>query len=120
MERPFATLLVFCRSAPAIGYDRVTIGGVVDRLAQKNFVTREVSPTGRRARVLMLSAEGAKVLDLARPWVDRVQEDIVAFLSGEEREAFVVLLSEIAKAGNVRSRAPLRAGAATPGSVRSC
>ena len=101
--------------AGLIAYDRVTIGGVVDRLAQKNFVTREVSPTDRRARVLMLSAEGAKILDLARPWVERAQEDIVAFLSDEEREAFVVLLSKIAKAGNVRSRAPLRAGVSSPG-----
>ena len=101
--------------AGLIAYDRVTIGGVVDRLAQKNLVTREVSPTDRRARVLMLSADGAKVLDLARPWVERVQEDIVAFLSQEEREAFVVLLSKIAKAGNVRSRAPLRAGVSSPG-----
>ena len=101
--------------AGLIAYDRVTIGGVVDRLAQKNLVTREVSPTDRRARVLMLSADGAKVLVLARPWVERVQEDIVAFLSQEEREAFVVLLSKIAKAGNVRSRAPLRAGVSSAG-----
>ena len=99
-----------------IAYDRVTIGGVVDRLAQKNFVTREVSPTDRRARVLMLSNEGAKALDIARPWGDRVQEDIVAFQSQEEREAFVTLLSKIAKAGKVRSRAPLRAGASPAGS----
>ena len=98
-----------------IAYDRVTIGGVVDRLAQKNFVTREVSSSDRRARVLRLSAEGAKALDLAHPWVDRVQEDIVAFLSEEEREAFVALLSKITSAGNVRSRAPLRAGASSPG-----
>ena len=104
-----------CVHATMIAYDRVTIGGVVDRLAQKNLVTREVSPTDRRARVLMLSAEGAKVFDLARPWVERVQEDIVAFLSQEEREAFVVLLSKIAKAGNVRSRAPLRAGVSSAG-----
>jgi len=97
--------------AGLIAYDRVTIGGVVDRLAQKNFVSREVSPTDRRARVLMLSAEGAKALDLARPWVDRVQEDIVESLSPKEREAFVRLLSKITRAGNVRSRAPLRADA---------
>ena len=88
----------------------------MDRLAQKNFVTREVSLTDRRARVLLLSAEGAKALDLARPWVDRVQEDIVAFMSEEERDAFVALLSKIARAGNVRSRAPLRAGADATGS----
>ena len=102
--------------AGLIAYDRVTIGGVVDRLAQKNLITREMSPTDRRARVLMLSAEGAKVLDLARPWVDRVQEDIVAYLSAEERAAFVAMLSKITTAGNVRSRAPLRAGVSSAGS----
>ena len=104
--------------AGLIAYDRVTIGGVVDRLAQKNFITREVSPTDRRARVLRLSAEGAKALDLARPWVDRVQEDIVECLSPKERETFVALLGKITRAGNVRSRAPLRTVASSPGPNR--
>ncbi|MGO1081269.1 MarR family winged helix-turn-helix transcriptional regulator [Inquilinus sp. CA228] len=100
--------------AGLIAYDRVTIGGVVDRLVQKGFVLREVSPSDRRARVLMLSAEGVRILDLARPWVDRVQDDIVEFLSQEERENFVALLGKIASAGNDRSRAPLRSCRMSP------
>ena len=80
--------------AGLIAYDRVTIGGVVDRLAQKGLVLREVSPLDRRARVLTLSAEGVKILDLARSWVDRVQDDIVQFLSLDERGTFVALLGK--------------------------
>jgi DNA-binding MarR family transcriptional regulator len=91
-----------------IAYDRVTIGGVVDRLVQKNLVLREVSPKDRRARILTLTPEGAETLNVARPWVERVQTDIVACLSPEERENFAALLSKIASAGNDRSRAPLR------------
>ncbi len=96
--------------AGLIAYDRVTIGGVIDRLVQKNFVVREVNPTDRRAKILMLGAEGADILERARPWVDRVQDDIVALLSKEERETFVALLSKMTSAGNARSRAPLRGG----------
>ena len=38
--------------AGLIAYDRVTIGGVVDRLVQKGYVDRQVSPRDRRAREL--------------------------------------------------------------------
>lgn len=96
--------------AGMIAYDRVTIGGVIDRLVQKGLVLREISPSDRRARVLMLTPSGQKVLDLATPWVERVQDDIVAFLSGQEREVFIALLSKATEAGNDHSRAPLRHG----------
>jgi len=96
--------------AGLIAYDRVTIGGVIDRLVQKGLVVRETSPTDRRARMLLLSPEGKRTLDHALPWVERVQEDIVAFFSEEERRNFITLLSKATEAGNDRSRAPLRHG----------
>jgi DNA-binding MarR family transcriptional regulator len=94
--------------AGLIAYDRVTIGGVLDRLVEKGLVLREVSPLDRRARVLRLSADGESVLALALPWVDRVQEDILTLLSSEERSNFMALLRRVTRAGNERSRAPRR------------
>ncbi|TCM20840.1 MarR family transcriptional regulator [Novosphingobium sp. PhB165] len=95
--------------AGMIAYDRVTIGGVIDRLVQKGLVVREISPTDRRARVLALTPAGQDVLERANPWIERVQEDILAGLSPEEQETFVALLSKLTRAGNELSRAPLRA-----------
>ncbi|WP_395397418.1 MarR family transcriptional regulator [Novosphingobium sp. BL-8A] len=94
--------------AGMIAYDRVTLGGVIDRLEQKDLVVRETSPTDRRARILNLTEEGRQTLDRAIPWVDRVQEEILAGLSDEEQAMFMTLLSKLTRAGNELSRAPLR------------
>ncbi|WP_395334470.1 MarR family transcriptional regulator [Novosphingobium sp. BL-8H] len=99
--------------AGLIAYDRVTLGGVIDRLVQKDLVARETSPTDRRARILTLTGEGRAVLDRAIPFVDQVQDDILAGLTDAEQETFVTLLSKLTRAGNELSRAPLR-GAEKP------
>ncbi|WP_313437001.1 MarR family transcriptional regulator [Novosphingobium sp.] len=97
--------------AGMIAYDRVTIGGVIDRLVQKGFVNRETSPSDRRARVLMLSDKGGNALEVATPWVDKAQDDLISQLTSEERDNFLMLLQKTTKAGNEMSRAPLRHGA---------
>ncbi|EQB15279.1 MarR family winged helix-turn-helix transcriptional regulator [Novosphingobium lindaniclasticum] len=94
--------------AGMIAYDRVTIGGVIDRLVQKGLVSREVSPSDRRARVLLLSPLGREALDAATPLVDEVQADLLSHLTPEECELFVKLLQKTTQAGNEMSRAPLR------------
>jgi MarR family transcriptional regulator, temperature-dependent positive regulator of motility len=94
--------------AGMIAYDRVTIAGVVDRLAAKGLVSRETSPTDRRARLLTLTSQGQEVLDQAGAWVDRVQEDILGGLTRAEQKSFLTLLAKMTAAGNALSRAPLR------------
>ncbi|MBB5222310.1 DNA-binding MarR family transcriptional regulator [Amaricoccus macauensis] len=93
--------------AGLIAYDRVTIGGVVDRLVTKGLVSREVHPRDRRARVLELSPDGQTLLDRALPVAGLVQEDIVGALPAEDREPFVALLRRATEAANDSSRAPL-------------
>ena len=94
--------------AGLIAYDRVTIGGVVDRLVAKGLIRREISPRDRRARLLSLTDHGGRILDQANPWVDLVQADIVEGLSEDERRTFSILLAKVTEAGNERSRAPLK------------
>ena len=80
--------------ARAIAYDKVTIGGVVDRLCQKGFVQREPSQIDRRARVLRLTDLGQKVLEDASPIVEELQDDILSGLDVEERVQLVTLLTK--------------------------
>ena len=94
--------------AGLIAYDRVTIGGVVDRLVAKDLIRREISPRDRRARVLSLTDEGVRVIERAIPWVDRVQADIIEGLTDDERQTFSSLLVKLTETGNQRSRAPLK------------
>ena len=96
------------RLAGLIAYDRVTMGGVVDRLVEKGLVGKTVNPKDRRAHQLRLTPLGRKLLDRLTPIVREVQEGLLAPLPPGERETFVALLTELTDAGNERSRAPMR------------
>ena len=50
--------------AGSIAYDRVTIGGVVDRLVQKGLIDRRTNERDRRARVLRIFPNRASCLGL--------------------------------------------------------
>lgn len=80
--------------AKAIAYDKVTIGGVVDRLRNKGLVSREPSETDRRARVLKLTDTGEAVLAKVRPIVAGLQENITENLTVAERDQLVILLEK--------------------------
>lgn len=93
--------------AGRIAYDRTTIGGVVDRLESKGYITRVVSKKDRRAREVSLTPEGQAALGRLTPVVRALQPDILAGLSEDERAQFLALAAKAAAAGNEQSRAPL-------------
>ncbi|XDA99114.1 MarR family transcriptional regulator [Sulfitobacter sp. LCG007] len=77
--------------AERIGYDRATIGGVIDRLETKGLVLRKVSRRDRRARELSLSDNGQAVLARARPLVAAFQPEILGALDAAETAQFLAL-----------------------------
>lgn len=77
--------------AATIGFDRATIGGVVDRLELKGLVQRVVSPQDRRARLLHLTPQGQAQLTASRLVVEALQADILGPLSPSEQQAFMRL-----------------------------
>lgn len=94
--------------ASRIAYDRVTIGGVVDRLVHKELVRRETNPSDRRARNLFVTEKGTQALTEIRPIVKDVQSILLEGLDADERRQFISLLQKACEAVNERSRAPLR------------
>ncbi|MEP2531394.1 MarR family winged helix-turn-helix transcriptional regulator [Shimia sp.] len=80
--------------ATLIGYDRATIGGVIDRLENKGFIRRNVSRRDRRAREVSLTEEGARVLQVLTPMIREVQDDIFCGLDQDEAEQFLTLLGK--------------------------
>ncbi len=94
--------------AGLIAFDRTTIGGVVDRLAQKGLLSRHVSATDRRARVLEITEEGLALLDQLEPAVMAAQRLMLSGLDEQEAAEFLRLLSKLVEAGNALSRAPLQ------------
>lgn len=77
--------------AATIGFDRATIGGVVDRLELKGLVQRVVRPQDRRARMLHLTPQGQTQLAASRLVVEGLQADILGPLSPSEQQVFMRL-----------------------------
>ena len=82
--------------AGMIAYDKVTIGGVVDRLVAKGLVDRRASKTDRRAKALRLTQNGTVLLDRARPTVRDLQDEVLGGLTADEAETLVALLAKAA------------------------
>ncbi len=92
------------RVAELIGYDRATIGGVIDRLDKKGWVRRVVSERDRRARELSLTPEGASVRTALLPTVRALQQDILPGLSAPERQQFLTLAGRALALGDAGQR----------------
>ena len=81
--------------AEIIGYDRATIGGVIERLDKKGWVHRVVSEQDRRSRELSLTAKGKKIYLALQTIVHELQTDILQPLSQAEQERFLKLVSQV-------------------------
>lgn len=83
------------RVAEIIGYDRATIGGVIDRLEKKGWVRRVVSEQDRRARELSLTAKGKRVFAALTPIVLALQKDILQPLNSTDNARFIKLARQV-------------------------
>jgi DNA-binding MarR family transcriptional regulator len=92
-----------------VAHDRATVGKVIERLADKGCLLREVSENDRRSKVLKLTGSGLGLLETARPAVEALQPSILSGLDSREQALFLELLDKAANGGNNLSRAPLRA-----------
>ena len=93
------------RVAEMIGYDRATIGGVIERLEKKDWINREVSEQDRRARVLSLTVKGKKIRSALEPIVQDLQKDILQPLSDEDRACFINLALQVVLQGSTETEA---------------
>lgn len=80
--------------ASEIAYDRATIGGVIDRLEQKGYISRSISKRDRRAREVSLSETGAEVFEKILPVVIELQTGILPGLTQEEQAIFLKLANK--------------------------
>jgi DNA-binding MarR family transcriptional regulator len=94
--------------AGVIGYDRTTIGGVVERLEAKGLIHRITSPSDRRVRQLSITAEGVALLRSLVAPVRQVQDRLMAPLAAAEQATLVRLMTKLVHATNELSRTPTR------------
>lgn len=101
------------RLSALIAFDRSTLGGVLDRLEAKGWIRREQVVGDRRAKQLLLTEEGAALLEKVAAPVQRVQERLLAPLSPEDQATLIRLLAQLAELHNEVTSAPLRRGSET-------
>ena len=98
------------RLSSLIAFDKTTIVKVLDRLEQKELITRERSPADRRSNELHATDEGLKLLRQVEPLLERSDKRIMAPLNIGEQRKFMELLARIVQVNNDHSRAPMDHG----------
>jgi len=92
--------------ATAIGFDKSTIGGVIDRLEARGLIRREASLTDKRLRLLRVTPKGKTLLAKVAPLVANAQARMLAPLPERERAQFMRMLRRLVLGNNAHSRAP--------------
>ena len=76
----------------ALGIDRSTMVSLIDQLESAGLATRRPSPTDRRAREIAITSKGRRLLERARGLISRVEDEVLAGLTAEERGELLALL----------------------------
>ena len=71
-----------------IGYDRATIGGVIDRLQRRGLLERVPDPADRRLKRVHLTGAGQQLLAASLPVVADVQRQLLGPLTEREQASF--------------------------------
>ena len=107
------------RLSHAIGLDRTTIAGVVERLEQKALIRRTTGVADRRTKLLEITPAGARLLEQMVPHTDRAQERMLEGLTARERKLFLKLLKRLVSTNNAVSRISVSEPTTVPSSGRA-
>lgn len=75
--------------------DKTTMVVTVDALEKAGLAERRPSTTDRRARIIAVTDEGARIAGQSQKIVDRVHRDALATLPEEDREALLRALKRL-------------------------
>ncbi|HEX7053180.1 MAG TPA: MarR family transcriptional regulator [Burkholderiales bacterium] len=93
--------------ARLLGFDRATIGQVVQGLEARGFLRRHSSNGNRRNKSVQLTPKGAAALKRAGVAMERTSERLLSPFSRREQAVFVELLGRLASRLNGDSRTPV-------------
>ncbi|WP_377268047.1 MarR family winged helix-turn-helix transcriptional regulator [Peterkaempfera sp. SMS 1(5)a] len=76
--------------------DKTTMVVTVDALEEAGLAERRPSSTDRRARIIAVTEEGARVARQSQQIADRVHKEVLEALPEDEREVFVRAMQRLA------------------------
>lgn len=76
----------------ALGIDRSTMVSLIDELENARLARRRPSATDRRAREIAITPEGRRLLKRARGLISKVEDEVLAGLTSQERRELLRLL----------------------------
>lgn len=80
------------------GIDRSTLADIVRRMLKKGLLQRRRTKEDARAYAVKLTDEGWRTLKAAEPMARRVDEKVLAVLTGQQRDRFISDLNTIVEA----------------------
>lgn len=83
----------------AMGIERSTVVGAIDKLQARKFVERQPSPTDRRTNALKLTAHGLKALAFFTEAVKAHEDETFEHLTGNEKSELMRLIKKMADDG---------------------
>lgn len=83
------------RLSEIMKFDRATLGGVIERLEAKGYITRDNTPEDKRIKLLKITRQGRKLLKAMVPAVEKSQSNILRGLAASEQDALLHLLTRL-------------------------
>jgi DNA-binding MarR family transcriptional regulator len=81
----------------ALAHRRSTLTSILDRLAERQFISRESDPNDRRSFIVRLSAKGKAVATRVHRELARIEDSALKGVSGQQFQSFVKVLQTLEK-----------------------
>jgi MarR family transcriptional regulator for hemolysin len=78
-----------------LGIDRSTMVSLIDQLESEGLAKRRPSATDRRAREVVITPKGKRLLERARGLISDVEDEVLAGLTAPQRDELVTLLRHV-------------------------
>jgi DNA-binding MarR family transcriptional regulator len=92
----------------ALAHRRSTLTSILDRLAERKFITRESDPNDRRSFIVRLSTKGKTVAARVHRELARIEESARKGVTGREFQSVVKVLQTLEKTADRASPRKLK------------